>query len=431
MFRYYLSLGWRSMLSSPAITCLMVIAMGMGIAACMTTLTVLHALSGDPLPGRSAQLFRPQIEPRPQDSAREDPPELMTYTDAMALLAARRGSRQVALAATALAVHPDDASIRPFNIGIRVTSSDFFTMFGAPFLYGGPWTSDEDTKHTRVAIISAELNQHIFRGSNSVGKVLRIRDVDFRVVGVMAPWRPAPRFYDLSGGNFSKSDDAYIPLSVSRDMRAQPDGSVVCWDSNFDPQKLETAPCGWVQFWVELKTPADVTGYSQFLTRYSQQQHDLGRFEQPPKVRLPNLTQWLNQKKTLPGDVTLQVWIAFAFLLVCTVNTSGLLLSKFLRRSGEMTVRRALGASRRDIFIQVLVEAGLVGVVGGVFGMLLSCVGLFAVRRTPVEYADLASLDPLVLVSTMIVMFLFSMAAALIPAWQATRASMALQLKAA
>jgi hypothetical protein len=56
----------------------------------------------------------------------------------------------------------------------------------------------------------------------------------------------------------------------------------------------------------------------------------------------------------VPGDVRLQMWLAFGFLRVCLVNTVGLLLAKFLRRSGEIGVRRALGASRAEIFLQCL-----------------------------------------------------------------------------
>lgn len=50
----------------------------------------------------------------------------------------------------------------------------------------------------------------------------------------------------------------------------------------------------------------------------------------------------MEYRNAVPGDVRLQMWLAFGFLLVCLVNTVGLLLAKFLRRSGEIGVRRAL-----------------------------------------------------------------------------------------
>ena len=54
MFGYYLNLALRSLKRNRALTALMVLAIAVGIGASMTTLTVMHLLSGDPLPGRSS-----------------------------------------------------------------------------------------------------------------------------------------------------------------------------------------------------------------------------------------------------------------------------------------------------------------------------------------------------------------------------------------
>ena len=140
-----------------------------------------------------------------------------------------------------------------------------------------------------------------------------------------------------------------------------------------------------MQYWVQLDTPEKAAAYKHYLDNYSDQQHAAGRFERPTNVRLRNVMEWLDYSKVVPGDVRLQVWLAFGFLLVCLINTVGLLLAKFLRRSGEIGVRRALGASRRAIFAQCLVEAGTVGLAGGVLGLGLALLGLWAVRQQPVE----------------------------------------------
>ncbi|HET8898145.1 MAG TPA: ABC transporter permease, partial [Rhodanobacteraceae bacterium] len=59
MFGYYVDLALRSLKRNKVLTALMVLAIGLGIGASMTMLTVLHAMSGDPLPERSAHLYRP------------------------------------------------------------------------------------------------------------------------------------------------------------------------------------------------------------------------------------------------------------------------------------------------------------------------------------------------------------------------------------
>jgi putative ABC transport system permease protein len=127
--------------------------------------------------------------------------------------------------------------------------------------------------------------------------------------------------------------------------------------------------------------------------------------------------------------VRLQTWLAFGFLLVCLVNTIGLLLAKFLRRSSEIGVRRALGATRRAIFSQFLIEAVTVGLVGGILGLGLAWLGLWAVRHQPTDYAALAQLDLAMLATTFGLSLLASVLAGLVPAWRACQVAPALQLK--
>lgn len=140
--------------------------------------------------------------------------------------------------------------------------------------------------------------------------------------------------------------------------------------------------------------------------------------------------EWLDYKEVVPGDVRLQLWLAMGFLLVCLLNTVGLLLAKFLRRSGEIGVRRALGASRGAIFAQCLVEAGTIGLAGGITGLGLAWLGLWVVRQQPVDYAKLAHLDPKMLLLTFALALVASLLAGLLPSWRAIQVAPALQLKA-
>ncbi|MGP1667256.1 MAG: ABC transporter permease [Rhodanobacter sp.] len=132
----------------------------------------------------------------------------------------------------------------------------------------------------------------------------------------------------------------------------------------------------------------------------------------------------------VPDDVRLQVGLAFGCLLICVVNTVGLLLAKCLRRSREIGVRRALGASRGAIFAQFMVEAGIVGVTGGVLGLLFAELGLWGIRQQPAEYASLAHLDVRMFALTFVVALLASLVAGLLPAWRACAVAPAPQLKA-
>lgn len=142
-----------------------------------------------------------------------------------------------------------------------------------------------------------------------------------------------------------------------------------------------------------------------------------------------NLMQWLDYNHVLPRDVKLQTWLAFAFLAICLFNTVGLLLAKFLRRAGEIGVRRALGASRRAVFAQCLTEAGLVGFIGGVGGWVLTLVGLWLVRRQQPPYSDLVHMDVSMFFVTFVLAVAVSLLAGALPALRASRIAPALQLK--
>ena len=189
------------------------------------------------------------------------------------------------------------------------------------------------------------------------------------------------------------------------------------------------APCAFVQYWVELERASQAADFKTYLNQYSQQQKDAGRYQRPPNARLRDVMDWLDYQQAVPGDVRLQLWLALAFLLVCLVNTVGLLLTKFLRRSGEIGVRRALGASRTEVFKQCLVEAGSIGLVGGVIGLGLAELGLWVVRHRPTQYAELAHLDGSMLLLTFALALLSSLLAGALPAWRAMQITPAVQLK--
>jgi len=99
MFGYYLELALRSLKRSPGLTALMVLSIGFGVAASMTTYSVFRAVSGDPIPWKSSKLFVPQVDmrgPTGRDATGE-PPTAMDYADAVTLMRAHRAELQSAM----------------------------------------------------------------------------------------------------------------------------------------------------------------------------------------------------------------------------------------------------------------------------------------------------------------------------------------------
>jgi putative ABC transport system permease protein len=426
MFGYYLNLALRSFKRNKALTALMVLAIALGIGACMTTLTVFRVLSGDPIPEKSARIFYVQLDPEPlRGMVPGDEPETqMTRFDSETLLREKRGARQAMMTGGSVTITPERNDLPSFMSDARYTSADFFAMFSVPFLHGNGWSAEDDTAGARVAVISTTLNDRLFGGGDSVGQSLLIGGSRFRIVGVLDSWRPTPRFYDLNSSRYGELEDVFLPFSTSRDLKLGRNGSMNCWGDSAADETGVNAPCTWIQYWVELETAAQASDYKAYLDNYSAQQKAAGRFERDPNTRLRNVMEWLDFNRVVP-----QLWLGLGFLLVCLLNTVGLLLAKFLRRSGEIGVRRALGASRLEIFKQCLVEAGTIGLAGGILGLGLALLGLWAVRQQPMGYAKLAYLDGSMLTTTFVLAIAASLLAGMLPAWRAMQITPAVQLK--
>ena len=439
MFTYYLGLGLRHLRRNPILTALIVVTLAVGVAASMATLTVLRAMSSDPIPQKSDRLFTPLLDIRPNDgtNAEPEPPDQLTYRDAVALKNAKPGVRKSAVMRISPVVAPAKSGEKPFfGDGIAV-HADFFRMMDVPFIAGGPWSEGDDARGGRVVVLRESMAEQLFGDANPVGKTLRLDTYDATVTGVVSDeWEPLPRFYRLVSGPppFRGVEDLFLPwnTAIANEMQAQ--GNTNCFS---DPppgappgyEGLKQSECVWIQFWVELASPSDAAAYSDFLAGYVAEQRKLGRFPMPTNNRLYDVKSWLDVNKIVAKDTRLQTYLAFGFLLVCLVNCIGLLLAKFTARSGEIGVRRALGAPRRAIFKQYLIESGVVGLVGGAAGLALTFTSLWFLRKQSDEFAVLAKMDWMMLTITLVVALVASLLAGLLPTWRACQVQPALQLK--
>lgn len=373
---------------NPALTSLVVAAIAVGIGVSISMLTFYHVMSGNPIPDKSNVLYRVQLDSwgpiRPFDNDHPDhPPDQMTWRDANNLLADARGKQQVAMFTAVLVITPDDPGQLPFEVTARVTSSNFFSMFEVPFLYGGGWDKRADRNRSQVIVLSKKINNRLFGGANSVGRTITVNDRKFTVVGVRDEWEPLPRFYDVTNSAYLPVEDVFIPLSLTPVMKINSNGSSNSWK----PEPIKTfddwlnSEAVWLQYWVELASPSDAAAYKAYLDAYVMEQKKLGRFQRPLNNRIHNVMDWMKYMKVVLPGVRMLVGLGFLFLIVCLLSSISLLLTKFNGRTAEMSLRRALGASRFDIVSQNLVEVGLMGAAGGLLGTGLTWLGLRAIEN--------------------------------------------------
>jgi putative ABC transport system permease protein len=427
MLRYYLKLGFLSIRANPLLSTLMVAAIAIGIGACMTIVTVRHVMSGNPIEHKNDQLYHVQVDNWNPDDAYQDPdlpPEQMTYMDARALHDAGRAFRQTTSFSSSRVIQPEGEDARPFHQESRATTADFFSMFDVPFLFGAGWDRSADETEERVIVIGRELNEKLFGCEDSVGRTLRLNDETYRVTGVMDTWTPVPKFYDLNNNPYDEPAQLFFPFSVAVAGGFDNTGNTSCWKPGEEGAGREgflASECIWIQMWVELQSPAAKQDYMSFLDAYVEEQKLLGRFPRPLNNRLNNPAEWMEDRDVVDDDVDVLLGMAVLFLVVCLLNTIGLLLAKATRRAKDTSLRRALGASRSELFRQHIIEAGMIGVAGGLLGIAMTWLGLRGIENVFIEYdfiQHLVRMDWSMVMLAVVLAILSALCAALYPTWR-------------
>src|SRR4029077_10836315 len=218
--------------------------------------------------------------------------------------------------------------------------------------------------------------------------------------------------------------------------------SIAAENDLLSPKGTYTSDCVWIQFWAELPERGQRERFRQFIDAYVTDKKKHGRFPRPLNNRLLNVQDWLQINDAVGTETHLEMALAFMFLAICLLNTLGLMLAKFLGAAPMAGVRRALGASRRDILRQHLTEVLALGLLGGTLGVLLAKLGLAvetaqALRLlgadNPEQVAAVRSfsdMDVTVVAAALGLSLFTGLLAGLYPAWRIGRAPPAIYLKA-
>src|SRR5262245_36332465 len=241
-----------------------------------------------------------------------------------------------------LVVGDSAVSVRHARVG-----SGYFRVLGVAPVVGREFTQEEDRPGgPAVTVLSYGLWQRLFNGdSSAVGKTLLLRGEPHVIVGVM------PRELRGEGGDF----DVWTPV------RPSPIGEGA--GLNYGVVARVKPGYTWASALAEM--PAlDEEYFSSVMGRNWADAQPSGRFSLVP------MQQALTASAAKPL-VTLFGAVG-AVLLVACVNLAALLLARASSRAKEIATRLALGASRGAVARQLFAESLMLGVLGGVFGLLLS-----------------------------------------------------------
>lgn len=435
MLLYYTKLALLALRQNPVMSALMVLAMAIGIGVAGTTLTVYMAMDHNPMAHKNDRLYKVQLKTAHDDFSPgtvDDLPKQLSYPDAMNLLEMGGGIRQVAMYRTGFIVKPESDTIIPFSVLGRATSRDFFAMFDVPFIYGDTWSMATDDGGVNEVVIDKRLNDKLFNGTNSVGKTIDASSVIYTIVGVIETFTPTPLVYDLNNGSIHQGEQIFLPIALAPINKMPIWGNTNGWKrepSKSFEDRLNSERY-WVQYWVEFASQADIAPYQQQLDNYVAQQKELGRMPSDTAYgKLRSVGEWLVYRGVVDDDTKVIVALAFMFLGVCLVNMVGLLLAKFLRRAPHVGVRRALGASQGQIFLQHLVEVAVIGLLGGLLGLVFAAIGLHGIRGLYQNYSAITEFHPQLWALLLAISAVAALLAGILPAWRICQSSLSHHLK--
>lgn len=434
VFWYQVRIAILSIKRHPILSAMITLGLAVGIGVFMTMSTYYRNKGWNPMAYKNDVLYNVRLNSWDPDNAykgENDPPEQLTYLDAMAVMDCDIPTYKNTSYRSLVYVHPPNKNDKPSVEDLRFVFRDFFLMFDVPFVYGGPWSKEADARAEPVVVIDRETNERLFGGQDSVGQWLRLDSQEYRITGVLDSWHPAPKVFDLTNWHWSSPEPVYIPFHHMETLEKSSWGNTNCWQSDDGDtfRDFLNSECVFLQVWVELQTQEQHQQFQAFLDNYTEQQREYGRYQRPTNNLLLNVAETLRDQEVLGKQCQTDMIIACLALIVCVLNVIGLILGKFMARLGESGIRRALGASRRAIFQQHLVEASVLGVVGGALGYPLTLVGLHIMRVLTNDPSAIFRFEPIMLAGLLTVSILSAIVAGIYPAWHVTRMQPVTSLK--
>ena len=366
--------AFRQLRKSPGFTFIVVLTLALGIGANTAIFTIVNAVFLEKLPYRDANRIAVIWETnadRPGHSNVVSPANFIRWKE--------RATAFESLAAYAETRANLTDGGNPEELIAQNVTAEYFSVIGVgPFL-GRAFSAEESANpKSHVVILSYELWQRRFGSDQSIiGRSIQLNGNPQTVIGVM----PAGvRLFLKAGSLVNKPADFWWPYVLGPEAR-QPMGRYLSVIGRLKPGvTMETAR-------------RDMNMISTSLTA------ELPAFDTGWGIKLVPLREELSDELR-PALLLLSGAVAFVLLIACA-NVANLLLARGAARRHEMAIRTALGGTRAQIIKQLLVESLTLGILGGLFSLLvaqwslalleaLSPVDLTAVGHLSLSYPVLA-----------------------------------------
>jgi predicted permease len=345
-FLGYFRFSFRQLRKSPSFAIAAIVTLALGIGATTAIFSLVNAVLLKPLPFPESDRL---MSIKQEDHSLGTPaPESLSYPDYFDWRAQNRTLQGLASFRSSTETLTGVGEAQQLNG--QVVSSNFFQVLGVAPMLGRDFRWDEERAGNRAVMLSYGLWQSRFGGDRRVvGRQVVLDGKPSTVVGVM----PASFHFPLS----DTSIDAWYSIAADAEGRSP-----------------ATQQRGQDQL--------DIVGRLKPGVSMEQAKADLSIVARGLAARYADTNKWYTTATIMPelqyqvGDTRPALELLFGavglLLLIACVNVAGLLLVRSSRRSGEIALRSALGASRGEIVRQLLAESVVLSLISGLAGIALA-----------------------------------------------------------
>ena len=268
----------------------------------------------------------------------------------------------------------------PIAANIKIVDGEFWNIYDFRFIHGRSFTEDEclNTSHTPI-VITEQLARRLFGNTDVIDSEISVDGATYYVMGVV----------ENTNAIFKNSySEGYVPLGA--EARSYSRGVGPEFEAVSDITAMLKLS--------ESTDPADVQ--RQIDSRVAVLNTQLDKFDSKANVgslQSPEEMGALKAPNTMVADVGKRRYLVYILLLLLpAINLSSMMRGRLQDRISEIGVRRAYGARRKNIVLQLLGENFIVTIAGGFIGLLLSYLFMIFLSSSVISMVDvwwISSLD--------------------------------------
>ena len=242
-------------------------------------------------------------------------------------------------------------------VTVSGVAPNYFEIRSLTFAQGGNMGEDDLLAKSRVAVLGSNVADDLFEGEYPIGYSIKIRGIQYQVVGVL----------ETTGGmGFASEDDqVFIPLSTAQDR--------------LYPARTRSGEKAIHLLYAQAMSEDLMDTATDQINTVLRDRHDIA-YQDDDDFAVYSQTDILDAFNVITGTITVFLGaIAGISLVVGGIGIMNIMLVSVTERTREIGIRKAVGAQKRDILVQFLIESLVLSLAGGIIGISLGALTSFII----------------------------------------------------